>query len=106
MPCSTRNRPALRLLLFLLCAQAGRPQPTLPARETLMYSVEWRLINAGKVQLGWSANQQADKAGWQTMVHLESTGLVSKLFKVNDDYSSLLNENLCVDSSLMNSQEG
>src|SRR5215831_8198500 len=106
MPCSTRNRPVLRLLLFLLCAQAGQPQSTLPARETLAYTVEWRLITAGKVQLGWTVSPQADKAGWQTKVHLESTGLVSKLFKVNDDYSSVMNENLCADSSLMNSQEG
>jgi Protein of unknown function (DUF3108) len=106
MPCSKRNRPALRLLLFLLCAEAVQPQPTLPGKETLQYSVEWRLINAGKVQLGWSANTQADKAGWQAKVHIESMGLVSKMFKVTDDYSSLLNENLCVESSLMNSLEG
>jgi uncharacterized protein DUF3108 len=96
----------LRLLLFLLCAETGQPQATLPGRETLEYSVEWRLITAGKVQLGWSANPQADKAGWQAKVHLESTGLVSKLFKVNDDYASHLNENLCAESSVMNSLEG
>ena len=106
MPCSTKNRPVLRLLLFLVCATAGQPQAALPAREKLEYSVEWRLITAGKVQLGWSANPQADKAGWQTKVHLESTGLVSKLFKVNDDYSSLMTEDLCASSSLMVSEEG
>jgi len=96
----------LRLLLFLLSVQAGLPQTTLPAKETLQYTVEWRLITAGKVQLGWNVNPQADKAGWQTKVHLESTGLVSKLFKVYDDYSSQMNENLCADSSVMNAQEG
>jgi Protein of unknown function (DUF3108) len=101
-----KNKPVLRLLLFLLCATAGRPQAALPAREKLEYSVEWRLITAGKVQLGWSPNPQADKAGWQTMVHLESTGLVSKLFKVTDDYSSLMNEDLCAASSQMKSEEG
>jgi Protein of unknown function (DUF3108) len=106
MPCSTKNRPVLRLLLFLVCATAGQPQTALPAQEKLEYSVEWRLITAGKVQLGWSAKPQADKAGWQTKVHLESAGLVSKLFKVNDDYSSSMNENLCASSSLMKSEEG
>jgi hypothetical protein len=100
-----KNRPVLRLLLFLVCATAGQPQSVLPAREKLEYTVEWRLITAGKVQLGWSANPQADK-GWQTKVHLESTGLVSKLFKVNDDYSSLMTEDLCAISSLMVSEEG
>src|SRR5690349_5833807 len=106
MPCSTKNRPWLRLLLFLVCATAGQPQAALPAREKLEYTVEWRLITAGKVQLGWNANPQADKAGWQTKVHLESTGLVSKLFKVYDDYSSLMNDDLCAASSLMSSEEG
>jgi Protein of unknown function (DUF3108) len=106
MPCSTRNRPLLLLLLFLLCVEAGRPQTTLPARETLIFNAEWRLITAGKVQLGWNANPQAEKGGWQTKVHIESTGLVSKLFKVNDDYASMMNENLCAESSLMNSEEG
>jgi len=96
----------LRLLLFLLSVEAVQPQSTLPAKETLEYTVEWRLITAGKVQLGWIVNPQADKEGWQTKVHLESTGLVSKLFKVYDDYSSQLNESLCASSSLMNSQEG
>src|SRR5947207_2386316 len=106
MPCSTRNRPVLRVLLFLLCAQAGRPEVTLPARETLVFTAEWRLITAGKVQLGWSTSPQVDKPGWNTKIHIESTGLVSKLFKVYDDYSSVMNENLCADSSLMNAQEG
>ena len=106
MPCSTKNRPVLRLLLFLVCATAGQPQSVLPAREKLEYTVEWRLITAGKVQLGWSANPQAEIAGWQTKVHLESTGLVSKLFKVYDDYSSSMNDDLCITSSLMTSEEG
>ena len=97
------NRPVLRLLLFLVCATAGQSQISLPAREKLEYTVEWRLITAGKVQLGWSANP--DKAGWQTKVHIESTGLVSKLFKVRDDYTSTLNEDLCVTSSLLVSEE-
>ena len=106
MSCSYQNKPVLCLLLLLLSAQAGRPDGSLPAREKLEYSVEWRLITAGKVQLGWGANPQADKAGWQTKVHLESTGLVSKLFKVNDDYTSTMSEGLCAASTLMISSEG
>jgi len=92
--------------LFLLAAGAGSPQSALPARETLTYAVEWRLVTAGKAQLDWGANPQPDKAGWQTKMHLESTGLVSKLFKVNDDYTSTLSDGLCVSSSLMTAQEG
>jgi uncharacterized protein DUF3108 len=106
MSCSHQNKPVRCLLLLLFSATAGRPEPSLPAGEKLNYSVEWRLITAGKVQLGWGANPQADKGGWQTKVHLESTGLVSKLFKVNDDYTSVLSEGLCASSTLMVAQEG
>ena len=106
MSCSHQNKPALCLAVLLLSATAGRPEPSLPAREKLEYTVEWRLITAGKVQLGWGANPQADKAGWQTKVHLESTGLVSRLFKVSDDYTSVMTEGLCASSTLMLAQEG
>jgi Protein of unknown function (DUF3108) len=105
MSCSHQNKPVLCALLLLLCASEGRPDGSLPAKEKLEYSVEWRLITAGKVQLGWGANPQAEK-GWLTKVHLESTGLVSKLFKVNDDYTATMTEGLCAASTLMVSQEG
>src|SRR5947209_13827632 len=39
-------------------------------------------------------------------LHLESIGLVSKLYKVEDDYNAILNQALCVQSSLMTSREG
>jgi uncharacterized protein DUF3108 len=106
MPCSKQNKPVVLLLLVFLSATVGQPQSALPAREKLDYSVEWRLITAGKVQLGWSANPQEGKAGWQTKVHLESMGMVSKLFKVNDDYTSSLTESLCVSSTAMTAREG
>ena len=106
MPCSQQNKPGLFLLLVFLAPAPGLSQPALPAREKLDYSAEWRLITAGKVQLGWSANPQDGRAGWQTKVHLESTGMVSKLFKVNDDYTSNLTEGLCASSTMMTSLEG
>ena len=96
----------LCLLLLLFSASPGHSDGSLPVREKLDYSVEWRLITAGKVQLGWAANPQGEKAGWQTKVHLESTGLVSKLFKVNDDYTATMNDGLCASSTLMLSEEG
>ena len=75
-------------------------------KETLDYTIEWRLFTAGKAQLGWSAIPQEGKSGWQTRLHLESIGVVSKLFKVNDDYSSILNDDLCASSSSMTAEEG
>jgi hypothetical protein len=92
------------LPLFLLWVSIASPQipDGLPRRETLYYNVEWRLITAGKVKLLW----QPGPAGWQVNVHVESVGLVSKLFKVVDDYSANLWENLCAESTQMSSQEG
>jgi hypothetical protein len=105
MSCSQRNKPGL-VLLYLLSATIGHPQAALPAKETLEYTIEWRLITAGRAQLGWSSNTQGGKPGYQTTLHLESTGLVSKLFKVNDNYTAILSDGLCASSSVMIAQEG
>src|SRR5690349_14455429 len=90
-------RPAAQLWLALLCARApvaadgvAGAARSLPAKETLTYSIEWRLITAGKARMEWSAVPRAGDGGYQARLHLESSGLVSKLFKVNDDYISEL----------------
>ena len=77
----------------------------LPARETFYYSIEWRLITAGQAKLDWIAPPQVG-ATWQATLHLESLGLVSKFFKVEDDYSVNLNQTFCALSSQMSSHEG
>ncbi len=93
-------------LVPLVCAPFAIPQSsTLPARETLYYNIEWRLINAGKARVDWQTRPQA-RSGWQVNLHLESVGLVSKLFKVEDDYSSLLSPSLCVESTQITTHEG
>lgn len=107
------------LLVFLLGAPAGVPQSNpgrsvvtspaavgLPSQETLYFGVEWRLVTAGKAKLSWSATPQSSPTGWQANLHLESAGLVSKLFKVNDDYSVNLTGGLCATSSHMIAREG
>src|SRR5262245_49001716 len=76
-----------------------------PAKETFFYNVEWRLFTAGKARLDWNAVPEP-RTGFQVKLHLESVGLVSKLFKVEDDYSADLNKELCVQSSVMTSREG
>jgi Protein of unknown function (DUF3108) len=99
------------VLLFALCTpvqpfQAQQaavvPAGPLPRSETLQYNVEWRLITAGKMRLKFAATG----SGFQTNVHMESAGLVSKLFKVDDDYSSTLDQNLCAHSSFFKTHEG
>ncbi|PWT97940.1 MAG: hypothetical protein C5B51_30325 [Terriglobia bacterium] len=95
------------LALFVACAPSALPQSgPLPARETLTYNIEWRLVTAGKAILQWSAVSQRDDPGWQANLHLESVGLVSKLFKVEDDYTVSYRQPLCAQSSLLTSHEG
>jgi hypothetical protein len=101
------------LLLAALCQplQPFQAQPPAlvpagppPSTEDLRYTIEWRLITAGKAHLAWAATPGAH--GYQTNLQIESAGLVSKLFKVNDEYSSNLDAGLCAHSSLMKTNEG
>ncbi len=78
----------------------------LPADEVLSYGVEWRLIRAGTVVLSWRPERQQTPDRWETALAIESTGLVSKFFKVNDRYTSLLNAELCSLSSFLKAEEG
>ena len=98
---------ALKLLLVLLaCAPFASPQGSgLPAKETFSYNIEWRLFNAGKAKVDLSSTTEP-KTEYQIKLHLESTGFVSKLYKVEDDYTAVLNAGLCAQSVQMNSREG
>src|SRR5215813_3308667 len=83
--------PRKLLLLLLACAQFALPQGSgLPARESFSYNIEWRLFNAGKAKVDLSSTSQP-RPEYQIHLHLASTGIVSKLYKVEDDYTSVLN---------------
>ena len=99
--------PLLRpLVTVLVCAGLAFPQTgSLPSRETLLYNIEWRLFSAGKAKLDFAA-LPASRPEYQVDLHLESSGFVSKLFKVEDDYSASLNAGLCVQSSRTTAHEG
>src|SRR5882672_1585738 len=66
--CDTRQTLAL---LALLCAPAESPQSRaaaqggapLPAKGALSYNVAWRLIDAGKARLRWTAGIQPAHPG-------------------------------------------
>ena len=97
---------AVLLLLLMVCAPSAFAQiGSLPQKETLSYSVEWRLITAGKARVEWSAVSQP-RPGWRANFQLDSTGLVSKLFRVDDDYTSTLNQALCAQYTQLTSREG
>lgn len=71
--------------------------------EVLQYGIEWRLVRAGMARL--SRTPQSSTA-WAGDLHLESAGLVSKLYKVNDDYRVLFDSGYCVSNIHLASQEG
>jgi hypothetical protein len=109
------SRPALGVFLLSLAggfSQSPSTEPatdashSVPADEVLSYKVEWRLVHAGNARLSWRAAPASNGAGWQSRLELESVGLVSRLYKVNNQYSSVLNESLCAESSFLAAKEG
>lgn len=67
-------------------------------KERLTYSIEWRLIHAGQAVLEYGPSSAS--------VKLESVGLVSTLYKVQDAYRVEFDAPFCATSSVMNSMEG
>ena len=66
--------------------------------ERLNYTVEWRLIHAG--------NAVVESGPTSAVLKLESAGLVSTLYKVQDIYRVRFDTAFCAGSSLMDSREG
>src|SRR5579863_3856398 len=58
-------------------------------KETLDYAIEWRLIPAGTAKFTWAMIPSASSTS-ELRLHLESAGLVSRLFRVSDDYTAML----------------
>ena len=73
-----------------------------PSPETLSYRIEWRLVTAGEAKLQLARVQQ----DWQIHLNLESAGLVSRLFRVQDTYKVLSNDKFCGMNSMFEAQEG
>ena len=93
-------------VLALLTLSSATPQMELKSaprsHESLEYEVEWRLVNAGHAKLSL-AESNTER---EIKLHLESTGLVSRLFHVNDDYISTATENYCSENTFMAAHEG
>ncbi len=104
MDATPRARRVIRwATLFLAGALCGHGQS--PGGEVLDYDVEWRLVPAGRAKLSWSPNSTPGHGG-EAKLHLESTGLVSRLFHVNDDYTSTLGSNFCAETTFLTAHEG
>jgi len=109
----SRRTPLLLAIAipFSSTPQAAPPAQAPPLHETFDYAIEWRLITAGKAHLEWNGSPAGNTEGGgstsgDVKLHVESAGLVSRLFLVNDDYSASLTPGFCAQSSLIEAQEG
>lgn len=68
------------------------------AAGKLSYNLEWRLIHAGTAVIDLSTAKDT--------VKLDSAGLVSTLYKVDDLYTENFDESTCTTSSVLDGQEG
>lgn len=100
----------LRLLAMLLVAALGGSGGSLGAAtpqgvegETLQFEVQWRLVRAGTATLRWQPKGEAEMSG---TLQLMSTGLVSKLYFVQDSYEALADRAFCVSRVHLDAQEG
>ena len=74
--------------------------------ETLSYSIEWRLIYAGSARMSYGLQGMGSSHEWESKLHLESAGLVSKLYKLEDNYRVEMQDNFCATSSQFDAVEG
>jgi hypothetical protein len=92
-------RLATLATLSLVHVLAGPPLAAADSvTERLTYTIEWRLIHAG--------NMVMDSGPTSDTLKLQSAGMVSTLYKVDDNYRVQFDSSFCASASLMNSKEG
>jgi hypothetical protein len=93
------------LLTFLSALGKARQAPGangFPFPEKLTYRVEWRMVTSGSAVIEVSRSG----ADWQTNLHLESAGFVSRFLRVLDTYRMVSNDRFCGLNSSFEAQEG
>jgi hypothetical protein len=93
----------LCLFAVLACAPTGaEPASATDQKFTWQFGVEWRLIRAGLARITLTP----EPAGFQGDLHIESAGMVSKLYRVNDDYRVQMNDQFCASTVKIHAEEG
>ena len=77
---------------------SARADSLVAGPEKLVYDIQWRLIHAGTAEV-----ESSDPEG---RIKLDSAGLVSTLFKVNDTYTVHYDSPYCATRSVLDAQEG
>lgn len=99
-------RTALLLCCAIPCApadQSSHKPAQFPCPEKLSYRVEWRLVTAGEVSVQMS---RANAGNWNLNMDVQSAGLVNRLYRVEDKYRVLANQDFCALNSNLDAQEG
>ena len=76
-----------------------------PSAEKLSYDIEWRLIYAGSAVLSL-APKPGDSRKWDSQLRVESGGLVSKLYTLQDTYNVAMDDGFCTTATQMDAIEG
>lgn len=104
------RRCAFVILLCLCCTNGFAPAQQqsertsrFPYPEKLSFHIEWHSITAGFATVEMSRTNPDD---WETNLHLESTGMATRLYKVLDTYKVTSNDRFCAANSVLDSQEG
>jgi hypothetical protein len=79
-------------------AAKAETTPVAPPTERFTFHVEWRLIHAGQAVID-------ARADW-AQLRLQSAGLLSSLYKVQDTYSVSYGDTYCAAASVMDASEG
>ncbi|MEQ1885921.1 MAG: DUF3108 domain-containing protein [Bryobacteraceae bacterium] len=96
---SGRSAGSLAAVLALFAGAIFTSQPAAAGDlERFSFDVQWRLIRAGTVVI--------DATPDSGRIKLDSAGLVSALFKIDDTYTVHYEPGRCATDSLMNAQEG
>lgn len=94
---SLRLRPLVGLVAIASLVHAQSPEP--PRREVLRFEAEWRLIRAGTVEVAWTDLRQAD-------LKVFTSGVVGRLYRVENSYKANYDPGFCIVNSVMDAQEG
>lgn len=78
------------------------PPKPFPYREKLEYSIEWRLITAGTAQIDIAPIGP----NWETKLNIQSAGMVTRLYRVDDAYRALASNQFCGIHATLDAQEG
>ncbi len=74
-----------------------------PFPEKLTYRIEWRMVTAGQANLEYN---RSSPGHWGINLDLESTGVVNRLYRVQDKYRVQSDDRFCPSLATLDAQEG